>query len=340
MGTAITSLLKIKETSIKELSGKTLVIDGQNMLYQFLTTIRQQDGSLLTDKNGNVTSHLIGLISRLTNFLQNNLKIIFVFDGKVPDLKKQELQKRKEVKISAQEKYETAKAKENIADMKKYASRTTRLTPDLLEEAKVLIDAIGLPIVQAPSEGEAQAARIVANGDAYAIVSQDADSLLFGATRVVRNLNIAGKRKMGATYKKVYPEIIELSETLNHLQIDRKKLILLAMLVGTDYNVGGIKGIGPKTAISLVKKYDKPEELFEEVKWFNHFTVDWKDVYDALINVAVIDDYSLEWKPFDKEKIRAILVDKHDFSEERMARLFEKLEKTAELNKQKSIFDY
>jgi len=340
MGTAITSLLKIKETSIKELSGKTLVVDGHNMLYQFLTTIRQQDGSLLTDRNGNVTSHLIGLIARLTTFLQNNIKLIFVFDGKVPDLKKQELQKRKTAKISAQEKYETAKSEENVADMKKYASRTTRLTPELLEEAKTLIGAIGIPIVQAPSEGEAQAAKIVSNGDAYAIVSQDADSLLFGATRVIRNLNISGKRKVGATYKKVYPEIIELSENLNELHIDREKLIFLAMLVGTDYDVGGIKGIGPKTAISLVKKYDKPEDLFEEVKWSEHFSISWEEVYDTIININIIDDYSLEWKPFDKKKIRALLVDKHDFSEERISRLFEKLELTAELNKQKSIFDY
>ncbi len=102
MGVALTNILTIKEISFKDLENKTLVVDGQNMLYQFMTTIRQQDGSLLTDINGNVTSHLIGLISRVTNFLSKKLKLIFVFDGQVPELKNKELQKRKDAKIQAQ----------------------------------------------------------------------------------------------------------------------------------------------------------------------------------------------------------------------------------------------
>jgi len=340
MGVALTNLLKIKEISFKDLEGKTLVVDGQNMLYQFMTTIRQQDGSLLTDTKGNVTSHLIGLIARMTYFLSKKIKVIFVFDGQVPELKHKELQKRKESKIEAQKKYEEAKQSENIEDMKKFASRTTRLSKEHVEEAKLLLEAIGIPVVQAPSEGEAQASHIVSKGDAYAIISQDADSLIFGATRVVRNLSISGRRKVGATYKSVSPELIELSENLNELGIDREHLILLSMLVGTDYNVGGIKGIGPKTALKLVKEFSKPEELFNEVKWDEYFKVSWQEVFELLKNIPVTDDYKLEWNDYDKEKIIDILVNKHDFSQDRVNSLFEKLEVVKENNQQKSLFEY
>jgi flap endonuclease-1 len=338
VGVALTNLLKIREISIKDLEGKILVVDGQNMLYQFLTTIRQQDGSLLTDSHGRVTSHLIGLISRLTNFLSKKLKIIFVFDGKVPDLKHKELQRRKGIKINAQKKYEEASQKEDLEEMKKYASRTTRLTKDMVNEAIELLRAMGIPVVQAPSEGEAQAAHMVAKGDAYAIVSQDADSLLFGATRVIRNLNVSGRRKVGATYKNISPEMIELSENLNNLGIDRNQLMLLSVLVGTDYNVGGVKGIGPKKALKLVHEFKEADKIFAEVKW--EFDVSWQEVYDTLRNIPTTDNYKLRWNNFDKEKIKEILVDKHDFSADRINSLFEKLEKVADDNKQKSIFEF
>ncbi len=338
MGTAITNILKIKEINIRDLSNKVLVIDGQNMLYQFLTSIRQQDGSLLTDSKGQVTSHLIGLIARVTNFMSKKLKLVFVFDGTVPELKHKELQKRKQNKIHAEKKYQEAKSAENIEEMKKFASRTTRLTKEMVDEAKLLLDAMGIPVIQAPSEGEAQAAHMVAKGDAYAIVSQDADSLLFGATKVVRNLNVSGRRKYGSTYKSISPELIELSENLNELGIDRDHLILISMLVGTDYNIGGIKGIGPKKALKLVKEITDKEKLFEEVEWNENFEISWEKVYETLTNVPV--DYVIEWKNFNKEKITELLVKKHDFSEDRINSLFEKLEKAQESNSQKSIFEY
>jgi len=210
----------------------------------------------------------------------------------------------------------------------------------MVEEAKLLLEAAGIPVVQAPSEGEAQAAHMVAKGDAYAIVSQDADSLLFGATRVIRNLNISGKRKVGATYKNISPEMIELSDTLNKLGIDRDKLILISMLVGTDYNNGGIKGIGPKKALKLVKEFNNPEDLFKEAKWDEHFSISWNEVYQLLKNIPVTDDYKLEWNTFNKEKLIDLLVKKHDFSADRINSLFEKLDKVADDNQQKSIFEF
>ena len=175
MGTKLKDLVVKKEISINDLSQKKLVVDTYNMLYQFLATIRTYDGSQLTDSHGNITSHLTGLFSRTTNLTQQGLKLAFVFDGKPPILKKAEQERRKEAKEKAQEEYEIAKEREDVEGMKKYAARTSRLTPEMVEEAKKLVHALGLPVVDAPSEGEAQAARMVNQGDAYAEISQDYD---------------------------------------------------------------------------------------------------------------------------------------------------------------------
>ncbi|PIN81455.1 flap structure-specific endonuclease, partial [Candidatus Woesearchaeota archaeon CG10_big_fil_rev_8_21_14_0_10_30_7] len=119
MGVNFRELFDRKEIKLTSLSGKTIIIDGYNILYQFLTTIRTPDGALLTDSKGNITSHLIGLFSRTSKFIQTGLKIVYVFDGKVPDLKYSELKKRKEAKIEAQKKFEVAKEEEDIEGMKK-----------------------------------------------------------------------------------------------------------------------------------------------------------------------------------------------------------------------------
>ncbi len=310
MGTQIKCLLKSNEISLNDLNNKTLVIDSYNLLYQFLTTIRSRDGSLLMDSKGNITSHLVGLFSRTTKLMQNNIKLIFVFDGEPPKLKEIERHRRKEIKIHAEKKYEKAVEEENIEEMKKYASRTTRLTEDIIKESKKLISALGLPIIQAPSEGEAQAAYIVKNKDADYCVSQDFDSLLFGSPRLVRNLSLIGKRKKsGLSYTTVNPELIDLSENLNNLGIDQNQLIALAMLVGTDYNIGGIKGIGPKNALKFVKKYGSDfDGLFKDVKWNEFFDYPWKEVYDLFKNIPIEKEYLIEWKESNKEEVIDLLV--------------------------------
>jgi len=172
MGTQIKCILKSNVISLNDLTNKTLVIDSYNFLYQFLTTIRSRDGSLLMDSKGNITSHLVGLFSRTTRLMQNNIKLIFVFDGKPPELKEKERERRKNIKINAEKEYKKAVEEENIEEMKKYASRTSRLTEEMIDDSKKLISALGLPIIQAPSEGEAQAACIAKNKDADYCVSQ------------------------------------------------------------------------------------------------------------------------------------------------------------------------
>jgi len=343
MGVAITDLLVKKDIEVKELEGKVLIVDAPMWLYQFLSSIRQRDGSLLTDSKGNVTSHLIGFFMRVPNLMKRGIKLAFVFDGEKPELKKRELERRKGIKLEAEKRYKEAVKKKDIEDMKKYASRTSRLSSGMIEEAKKLIRAFGLPVIQAPSEGEAQAAYIVKKKKAFAVASNDADSLLFGATRLIRNLSILGKRKKvnKLAYSTIKPEIVELAKNINHLGIEHNQLIALSMLVGTDYNPGGIKGIGPKNALKLVKKFKNDfDELFKHVKWDEHFEFPWTEVYYLIKKMPTTDDYKLEWKPVNHDELIKILVKEHDFSEDRVKKLTEESTKKKKQRNQKALGEF
>src|SRR3989344_2668438 len=101
MGVALTELLLIKEIDLEFLRNKVLVVDASMWLYQFLSSIRQRDGSLLMDSKGNITSHLMGLLSRVSNLMQHDIRLAFVFDGEPPALKKKLLQERRKIKEEA-----------------------------------------------------------------------------------------------------------------------------------------------------------------------------------------------------------------------------------------------
>lgn len=343
MGVALTNLLLIKEIDLEFLRNKVLVVDAPMWLYQFLSSIRQRDGSLLTDSKGNVTSHLMGLLTRVSNLIENDIKLAFVFDGEPPKLKLMTLEKRKEIKIEAEKKFEKAKEKEDLELMKKYASRTSRLTDEMIDEAKNLVEAFGLPVIDATSEAEAQASLIVKNNDAFALATNDADALLFEAPRIVRNLNMAGKKKKAnkLSYETIKPDLINLEENLKHLGINHDQLIALAMLIGTDYNSGGIKGIGPKTALKLIKKYRiNFDALFKEAKWNDFFEFPWQEVFDLIKNIPVNIHYHLKWTDVNKDKIMSLLVEKHDFSEERVKNQIESLVKGKQKKNQKGLNDF
>ncbi len=341
MGTNLKSLLTMDEISRKDLKDKKLAVDSFNILYQFLSTIRQRDGSLLKDSRGNVTSHLIGLFSRTTRLMRDGLQLAFVFDGKPPELKQKERQRRVEIKKKAREKYDIAAEKKDIKAMKKYASRTSKLTGDMIEESKELISALGLPVIQAPSEGEAQMAYVVNKENLYAGISEDYDSLLYGIPRLVKNLTISRRRKVGASYLTVKPKVVGISKNLNELGIDQEQMIVLAIMVGTDYNLGGVKGIGPKTALKLVKENDHDfDKIFKEAKWKEHFDIDWEEIYYLIKKMPVNKDYKLKWEKMNKEKIYKLLVDKHDFAEERVEKTMKALNKLDQKKLQKSLVDF
>lgn len=341
MGVKLFDLIESKPVNFKDLKDKKVVIDGNLVLYQFLSTIRQRDGSLLTDSKGNVTSHLTGLLSRVSRLMSYGIKLIFVFDGVAPELKKAERERRKGLKLEAEAKYNAAKEVEDIDMMKKFASRTTRLTKEMVEEAKKLISMFGIPVIQAPSEGEAQASFLVKNNDAYAVGTQDADVFMFGATRVIKNLTISQRKKLPGKYAftTIKPEMIELQQVLNKLGIDNEQLIVLGMLIGTDFNIGGIKGIGPKKALKLVHEYGKDfDTLFEEIKWNEHFDTKWTEIFYLIKKMPVIQDYDLKWSEVDKEGILNLLCKEHDFSEDRVLSALEKVIKAPKQQSSLSSF--
>ena len=343
MGTKLKEIIKGKEIEVKDLSNKTLVVDSYNTLYQFLSSIRQRDGTLLMDSQGNITSHLVGLFSRTLKLMQNNIKLAFVFDGEPPKLKGAEKERRKELKEKAVKQYEIAKERGDLEEMKKYASRTTVLDKSMVDEAKELVKAMGMPFIQAPSEGEAQAAHMVKKGSAFAEVSQDFDCLMYGVPRLVRNLTISEKKKLPGklSFQTVKPEIIDLQENLDSLGINNDELIVISILVGTDYNLGGVKGIGPKNALKLVKECRGDfEGLFKKVEWEKHFDFSWEEVFDLIKKMPVEKDYRLEWKPLDRKKIIKLLCEKHDFSLSRVESSLEKMDKEKEKRTQKGLGEF
>jgi flap endonuclease-1 len=343
MGIQFKDLMESEEISLKDLSGKIVVVDSFNVLYQFLTTIRQPDGTPLMDSDGNITSHLAGLFYRTSALLKANLRLVFVFDGEPPELKKEEREKRNRLKSEAHEKYKIAKERKDFSEMKKYASRSVKITKEIIDESKELLRAFGLPVIQAPSEGEAQAAHIVKNGDAYATISQDYDTLLYSSPRLIKNLTISRRRKKQGTlsYQSNNPEQIDLGRNLQSLGIDVEQLTVLAMLIGTDYNNGGIKGIGPKHGLKLVKEHGHDfDSLFSEAKWDDFFSFPWKTVFETFRKMPVLEDYELSWSQPNHEQIMQILCKRHGFNEERIRNSLKELQEASNIGKQKSLFDF
>jgi flap endonuclease-1 len=269
------------------------------------------------DSKGRTTSHLSGLFYRTAKLIEAGVLPCYVFDGKPPLQKHATLRGRSEVKQAAVAKYEEAVEKEDVEEMRRYAMATSRLTDEMIEDSKTLLAAMGVPVVQAPGEGEAQAARIAERKDVWASASQDYDSLLFGSPNLLRNVTIVGRRKLPRknVYITVEPEIITLHDALAQLRITREQLIDIGILIGTDYNEG-IKGIGPKKALALVREGKTAERVYKE-----HGIepdVDIKTLRGLFLKPDVTDRYSLVWKEPDEKKITKLLVDEHDFSQERI----------------------
>ncbi len=317
-----------REVELRELKGRVIALDAYNALYQFLASIRQPDGTPLMDSRGRVTSHLSGLFYRTINLVENGIKPVYIFDGKPPELKEEEVKRRMEAREKAEKLYQEALKAGRLEEARRYAQMASRLTKDMVEDAKKLLDAMGIPWVQAPAEGEAQAAHLVRKGDAWAVGSQDYDSLLFGSPRLVRNVSITGKRKLPRRNVEieVKPEIIELDKLLSSLGLTREQLIVVAMLIGTDYNPGGVKGFGPKKALSFVKGKDPSVAL--KMLPRHQFPVEPEEIYKYFLEPQVTDDYKVEWREPDEKAIHEILVSEHDFSEQRVKNAVERL-KTA-----------
>jgi len=311
---------------LKSLSGKSIAIDAYNALYQFLAIIRQPDGTPLKDHTGRITSHLSGLLYRTSNLVEMGIKPVYVFDGVPPALKEVEIRRRMRVKEEAAVKYEQALKAGRLEEARTYAQATSRLKDYMKEDAVRLLNLLGIPWVQAPSEGEAQAAHLAKKGDTNLCASQDYDSLLFGAPQLVRNVTISGRRKLPRkrVYIQVVPEIVELDRVLEELGITHQQLIDIGILLGTDFNPEGVKGIGPKTALKLVKEYRSLENLLPTLKEAE-FPVEPQRIREIFLHPKVTDYYRLAWKEPDTKGVIDFLCRERDFSEERVQKALDKM---------------
>ena len=341
MGLSIREIIPRKEINISDLKGKIVCVDAFNTIYQFLSTIRQIDGTPLMDSKKRITSHLSGIFYRNLALIEQGIKLVYVFDGKSPELKQKIRKKRKEGRDIAKQKYEEAKQKEDFFAMRRYGGQLSRLNDEMIKESKELLKAMGIAVVQAPSEGEAEAAYLCkTKKDVYAVISQDYDALLFGAQRLIQNLTLAKKRKTFSGWIEIKPEVIELENVLNSLEINLDQLICLGILIGTDYNPKGIPRIGPKKALQIVKKYKQPVLIFKSVEEQIHGIpeedrFDWKEIFELFHKHKVID-VDFKFEKINEKKIRSILTE-HDFSENRVDKQLERLRDIKEKQKQAGL---
>jgi len=324
MGVQLGEIVPREEMGFDRLKGLALAIDAYNALYQFLSIIRGPDGTPLRNRRGQVTSHLSGLFFRTCNLLKEGVKPVYVFDGKPPSLKREEVARRQRAREEARRRYEEAIREGRVEEARVAAQAATTLTDYMVETGKELLSRMGVPVVQAPSEGEAQAAQLAERGLVWAACSQDYDSLLFGAPRLARNITITGRRRLPRrnAYIEVKPELVELERVLSALQVTREQLITIGLLVGTDFTPG-VRGLGPKTALKLVKEGLSPGEVyarfgvepppqFEEAKGF-------------FLKPSVAEVEKLEWREMDERAVVEYLRDEHDFSEQRVVKAIQEV---------------
>ena len=335
MGVQISEIIPSRDIELAELSGKKIAVDAYNIIYSFLSIIRDRmTGEPLKDHKGNVTSHLSGLLYRTANLIEAGISPVFVFDGAYPEFKKKTIEEREKIREEARKKWEEAVRKGEKAI--KYAQAASQMDEEILESSKKILELMGIHWIQAPSEGEAQCSHMCKKNDVFATGSQDSDSILFGSPRLVRNLSVSGRKKLPGkeVYIEVKPQLIELKNILQELDITREQLIMVGLLIGTDYNEG-IENVGPKTALKLVKEHKTLDKLLASVEFSGE--IDIERVYNFFLNPPVTDEYKLQPKEPDREKLIKFMVDEHDFSQERVEKVIDKLQESYGKAKQSSL---
>lgn len=337
MGLDLKPLLgdSVRPIKLADLTNKVVAIDAFNTIYQFLSIIRGPTGELLTNSKGDVTSHLSGLFYRNINLLVEGIRPLYVFDGQAHELKTHEIQRRSKLKQEAAEKYRLAVEEGREEDAVKYGKRTAILTARMVGESKRLCELLGIPVVQAPADGEAAAAQLTRNGAAYCAASQDYDSILFGAKKLVRNLAISGRRKVPnkSSYVEVEPELIEHDDVLNEVGLSHEQLVDVGILIGTDFNPGGFPGIGPKTALKLVRKYGRLEAI-EKIK-DQLEKVPYQEIRDIFLkSEQPREAISIAFGQANREKLIDFLCVEMGFSADRVTGTLDKLHKAVESKSQ------
>jgi len=308
----------IKEQQFKSYFGRKVAIDASMTLYQFLIAIRQDGpGGMLTDENGATTSHLNGLFYRTIRMLEAGIKPVYVFDGKPPEMKSGELQKRTDAKNKAREEMEKAKEEGDLEAVVKFEKRLTRVTKEQNQEAMKLLRLMGVPVVEAPCEAEAQCAELCKAGKVYATCTEDMDALTFGTPILVRRLTSSIARQ-----KKEPIHEYNLKYALEGLDMDMDTFIDLCIMSGCDYTKT-IRGIGPKKAYAMLQEHKNIEGLIENLDK-KRYPVPEDFLYDAARRlfkkpeVTPGAEVELKWEDPDSAGVLKFMVDEKGFNQARI----------------------
>ncbi len=327
MGVLLTPIVKREQTSLKALKGSSFAIDASIEIHQFLALIRRRDGTLFTDSRGRVTSHLIGLLTRTSRLITEfDMKPVFVFDGSPNPLKRRTIETRRAAMKKAETEYVEAVSKKQYTRAWSKAVMTGRITGSILDDAKRLLTLMGVPWLEAVEDGEAQASYMAAKGDVWAVGSKDYDCLLYGAPVLARYLTLTGREWLPVQRisRPLIPELIKLHENLKSLGITRDQLVDLAILVGTDFN-SGVKGIGPKKALKLVRNHGFIDNMPSEIR--DKLREDVDEVRRIFLKPRVIEAYDLKTPPPNPDGLIEFLSKQREFKQERVESLAKRLMK-------------
>jgi len=305
------------DQELKSFFGRKIAIDASMNIYQFLVAVRQGSDNL-TNEAGEITSHLSGLFYRTIKLMEVGVKPCYVFDGKPPKMKSGELQKRIDAKKLAQEEAKKAEETGDAEAFEKYSRRVNKVTPEVIQQCKTLLKLMGVPVVEAPCEAEAQCASMCKGGLVYATASEDMDSLTFGTTRLVRRLwsgATATNEKKG-----IRPMELSLPIALEELQMDHSTFIDLCMLCGCDY-MDSIKGVGPTTALNLMRKHGSIESVFAALRKDGKHVVpevDLNEIRQLFVKPEVLSnsEINLQWTSPDEDGLIDFLVKQNSFRED------------------------
>ncbi|KAI0518639.1 hypothetical protein KFK09_006075 [Dendrobium nobile] len=311
----------MKEQKFESYFGRKIAIDASMSIYQFLIVVGRTGTEMLTNEAGEVTSHLQGMFSRTIRLLDAGIKPVYVFDGQPPDLKKQELAKRYIRRDDATKDLATAVEEGNKEEIEKFSKRTVKVTKQHNEDCKRLLRLMGVPVIEAPCEAEAQCAALCKSDKVYAVASEDMDSLTFGAPKFLRHL-------MDPSSKKIPVMEFEVGKVLLELGFTMDQFIDLCILCGCDY-CDSIKGIGGQTALKLIRQHGSIENVLENLsKDRYHIPENWpyqeaRQLFkDPLVNLETPE---LKWTAPDEEGLVAFLVNENGFNHDRVVKATEKI---------------
>lgn len=317
MGSALGSIVEKRNRELKTMGGSVAVVDGYIQLHQFLNSIRDHEtGEYLKNENGDVTSHLVGWFYRFGSVIDAGIRPVVIFDGGYPDLKQDEVDSRQESRQKAQQKFEEAKEEGDTEKMKKYAAQRISVDEDIVESTKELLDAMGIPTYIAPSEADPQCVQLMKEGVADYSITQDYDHLLYGADYILQNFN------------KDSGDVISLQETLENNELSHEELVWYGILLGTDYN-SSPHGVGPKRAMNIINGSDDFGDVISGAQSYDDIDVDtWWEVHDWFESPDVDEGLDPTWEKPDTELLRDMLINKYEFSENRVNSKLEGIDST------------